>query len=101
MKIFVAGATGAIGARLVPILVGRGHEVVAMTRSRWGERALLEAGAAPVVADALDRTAVTQAVMRAEPDIVVHELTSLTRVTDMKHFDRTFELTNTTRTHTG
>ena len=80
MRVFVAGATGAIGTRLVPLLVDRGHEVVAMTRSRSKEDALREAGAQPVVADGLDRTAVVAAVSRAEPEVVVHEMTGLARL---------------------
>ena len=77
MKVFVAAASGAIGRRLVPLLVARGHEVVAMTRSEAHDRGLREAGAEPVVADGLDRASVVQAVMRAEPEVVVHEMTAL------------------------
>ena len=98
MKVFVAGATGAIGKRLVPLLVARGHEVVGMTRSSKNEGALRDAGAEPVVADGLDRAAVIQAVMGAEPEVLVHELTSLAGATNLRNFDREFALTNRLRT---
>jgi nucleoside-diphosphate-sugar epimerase len=98
MRIFLAGATGAVGQRLVPRLLEDGHEVVAMTRTAAKAGALREAGALPVVADALDRDAVMGAVLGAEPDVIVHQLTSLAGVTDMKHFDRVFALTNRLRT---
>ena len=98
MRVFVAGATGAIGKPLVPLLVARGHEVVAMTRSTKGERALREAGAAPMVADGLDRAAVIRAVMRAGPEILVHEMTSLAGATNLRNFDAEFALTNRLRT---
>ncbi|HEX6461312.1 MAG TPA: NAD(P)-dependent oxidoreductase [Thermoleophilaceae bacterium] len=98
MKVFVAGATGAIGKRLVPRLVAGGHEVVAMTRSPAKARDLLAAGAEPTVADGLDRVAVMQAVMRAEPEAVIHEMTSLSGVTSLRNFDRSFAMTNRLRT---
>lgn len=98
MKVFVAGATGAIGKRLVTQLVAGGYEVVAMTRSAEHVKALRAAGAEPVVADALDRDAVMQAVRRAEPEIVIHQLTALTGVKNYKNFDTEFALTNRLRT---
>jgi nucleoside-diphosphate-sugar epimerase len=97
MRVFVAGATGAIGRRLVPLLVDRGHEVVAMTRSRSKEGALREAGAEPVVADGLDRSAVVAAVSRAEPEVVVHEMTALAGMTNLRNFDAAFRVTNRLR----
>ena len=63
MKVFVAGATGAIGRRLVPLLVGDGHEVVASTRRRAGVPAAARSARRPVVADGLDRDAVFEAVV--------------------------------------
>jgi nucleoside-diphosphate-sugar epimerase len=97
MKVFVAGAAGAIGQQLVPQLIAAGCEVVGMTRSD-GKRAMLsELGATPVVADALDPDAVATAVAEAEPDVIVHELTSIGTF-DMRHFDRSFALTNRLRT---
>jgi 2-alkyl-3-oxoalkanoate reductase len=97
MKVFVAGATGALGMRLVPQLVARGHEVVGMTRSPAKQDALRAVGARPVVADALDADAVAQAVAEAEPDVIVHQLTAL-KTLDFRHIDRTFALTNRLRT---
>jgi 2-alkyl-3-oxoalkanoate reductase len=77
MKVFVAGATGALGRELVPQLVARGHEVVGMTRSASKQDLVRSLGARPVVADALDPDAVAQAVASAEPEVIVHELTAL------------------------
>ena len=77
MKVFVAGATGALGRVLVPQLVARGHEVVGMTRSASKQDLLRSLGARPVVADALDPDAVARAVASAEPEAIVHQLTAL------------------------
>jgi nucleoside-diphosphate-sugar epimerase len=98
MKIFVAGATGALGRRLVPMLVAGGHEVVGMTRTP-GKRGLLEdMGARAVVADALDGDAVGEAVSAAEPEVIVHQLTAIPTHVDFRHIDREFTLTNRLRT---
>ncbi|HEX8856212.1 MAG TPA: NAD(P)-dependent oxidoreductase [Thermoleophilaceae bacterium] len=97
MRVFVAGATGAIGKQLVPRLVAAGHEVHGMTRSESNQALLGELGAVPVVADALDPEQVAEAVGRARPDVIVHELTAIGAV-DMRHFDRDFALTNRLRT---
>jgi nucleoside-diphosphate-sugar epimerase len=97
MRVFVAGATGAIGRQLVPRLVANGHEVFGMTRAEPKRAILEEAGATPVVADALDPDQVADAVGRARPDVIVHELTAIGGV-DMRHFDRAFALTNRLRT---
>ena len=91
MKVFVAGATGALGRALVPQLVARGHEVVGMTRSASKQDLLRSLGARPVVADALDADAVTEAVASAEPEVIVHQLTALSgklAVRDMRHPER-------------
>ncbi len=98
MRVFVAGATGAIGRRLVPLLVERGHDVVAMTRRRDKVDALRAAGAVPVVADALDPASVRQALDDARPDVVVHELTALSTAGSLRRFDRHFAATNELRT---
>jgi 2-alkyl-3-oxoalkanoate reductase len=98
MRIFVAGASGAVGGRLVPMLVDGGHDVVAMTRSPKKSDALRAVGAEPVVADGLDRGAVMQAVMRAEPEAVIHQMTALTNATNIRKFDDEFALTNRLRT---
>jgi len=98
MRVFLAGATGAVGQRLVPMLLDDGHEVVAMTRTAAKADGLREAGALPVVADALDREAVMGAVAGAEPDVIVHQMTALTGALDLRRFDRTFATTNRLRT---
>jgi nucleoside-diphosphate-sugar epimerase len=77
MRVFVAGATGAIGKQLVPRLVAGGHEVHGMTRTESKQGMLRELGAVPVVADALDPDQVATAVGRVEPDVIVHQLTAL------------------------
>jgi 2-alkyl-3-oxoalkanoate reductase len=98
MKVFVAGASGAVGARLVPLLVASGYEVVAMGRSPVKADWLRSVGAEPVVADGLDRDAVVRAVRRAAPQVVVHHMTALTGVKSFKRFDDDFALTNRLRT---
>jgi nucleoside-diphosphate-sugar epimerase len=97
MRVFVAGATGAIGKQLVPRLVAAGHEVHGMTRTQTKQKMLHELGAVPVVADALDPDQVAEAVGRATPDVIVHELTAIGSL-NPRHFDRDFSLTNRLRT---
>jgi 2-alkyl-3-oxoalkanoate reductase len=84
MRVFVAGATGVIGRRLVPKLVAAGHEVTGMTRAEDKTAGLREAGARAVVADALDEAAVREAVGEAAPDAVIHQLTSLPHEPDFR-----------------
>jgi nucleoside-diphosphate-sugar epimerase len=98
MRIFVAGATGALGRRLVPTLVSAGHEVVGTTRSADKAATLAENGAEPVVLDALDRDAVVNAVTKAKPDVVVHELSDLARLGNPRKFAEDFAQTNRLRT---
>ena len=98
MKVFLAGATGAIGQQLVPQLVAAGHEVTGMTRSEEKADLIRSLGARPVVADALDREAVGRAISEAGPDAVVHELTAIPQQLDMRNPDRSFALTNRLRT---
>jgi nucleoside-diphosphate-sugar epimerase len=98
MRVFVAGATGAIGKQLVPRLIAAGHEVHGMTRSESKQAMLHELGAVPVVADALDPDQVAEAVGRARPDVIVHQLTAIPGAVDMRHFDRDFALTTRLRT---
>ncbi len=91
MKVFVAGATGALGRELVPQLVARGHEVVGMTRSASKQDLVRSLGARPVVADALGPDAVAQAVASAEPEVIVHQLTALSgpmSMRDARHPER-------------
>src|SRR5690242_20206647 len=80
MRIFLAGATGAIGRVLVPRLVRSGHEVTALTRAPAKEDALRAAGASPVVGDVLDAAATERLVRAAAPDVVIAELTDLPKV---------------------
>ena len=97
MRVFVAGATGAIGRQLVPRLVTAGHEVHAMTRSASNKAMLEQMGAVPVIADALDPHWVAEAVGTAGPDVIVHQLTAIGAV-DTRHMDRDFAATNRLRT---
>ena len=98
MRVFVVGASGAIGTRLVPQLVVRGHEVFGSSRSRGRAENLRALGAEPVVLDALDARAVHEAVAAARPDAIVHQATALADLSDFKHFDRSFAQTNRLRT---
>jgi nucleoside-diphosphate-sugar epimerase len=98
MKVFVAGATGALGKQLIPRLVANGHEVVGMTRSEARSDLVQSLGAVPAVADALDPEAVGRAVSEAEPEAIVHQLTALSGSIDLRHLDRDFALTNRLRT---
>jgi nucleoside-diphosphate-sugar epimerase len=98
MRVFVAGATGAIGRHLVPQLLANGHDVVAMTRSPGKTDALRAAGAYPVVVDGLDRDAVLAAVTGAEPEVVVHQMTAITDFGNPRRIDAEFAPTNELRT---
>lgn len=98
MKIFLAGATGALGRQLLPLLVQRGHDVTGMTRTEAKQQLVQELGGRPVVADALDPESVADAVARAEPDVIVHQLTAIPYALDMRHFARDFAQTNRLRT---
>jgi 2-alkyl-3-oxoalkanoate reductase len=99
MKIFVAGASGAIGKHLVPLLVGSGHEVVAGTRSERKAADLRALGAQAVVVDVLDAEAVGRVVSEAAPDVVVHQATALADAgTNLRKFDKAFAQTNRLRT---
>ena len=97
MRVFVAGATGAMGTQLVPRLVAAGHEVHGMTRRASKQAMLCDLGAVPVVADALDPGQVAEAVARAKPEVIVDQLTAIGAL-DTRHFDRDFALTNRLRT---
>jgi nucleoside-diphosphate-sugar epimerase len=98
MRIFVAGAAGALGKQLIPRLVEDGHEVTGMTRSESKSPMVQELGATPVVADGLNPEQVANAVAESNPEVIVHELTALSGDPDMRHWDRYFELTNRLRT---
>jgi nucleoside-diphosphate-sugar epimerase len=98
MRIFVAGATGAVGTCLVPRLVRAGHAVTALTRTPAKAGFLQELGAEPAVADALDAKSIHAAIEAARPDVIVHELTDLKGGADLRRFDRTFATSNLLRT---
>ncbi len=98
MRVFVAGASGAIGTRLVPQLVERGHEVVGTHHSPGNAERVRALGATPVTLDLLDARAVRHAVLEAQPDAIIHQATALTGLKDIKHFDRSFAATNRLRT---
>jgi nucleoside-diphosphate-sugar epimerase len=93
----VAGASGAIGSRLVPQLIERGHEVIGTSRSESKTNRLREQGALGIVLDVLDPEAVREAVLEAKPDAIVHQATALAGLSDFKDFDRTFAVTNRLR----
>jgi nucleoside-diphosphate-sugar epimerase len=98
MRVFVVGASGAIGTRLVPRLIDRGHDVVGTSRSPEKTEHVRSLGAEPVVLDLLDPRAVLEAVREAKPDAIVHEATALADARFSRKFDRTFEQTNRLRT---
>ena len=98
MRIFVAGASGAIGTRLVSQLIARGHEVIGTFQSPGHAERVRALGAEPIRLDLLDAGAVRKAVLDAKPEAIVHEATALTNLRDFKHFDRSFAQTNRLRT---
>jgi 2-alkyl-3-oxoalkanoate reductase len=98
MRLFVAGATGALGKQLVPLLVSEGHDVVGMTRSPEKAHSLRDLGAEAAVADGLDAAAVRDAVVKAEPEVVIHEMTALAGAKSFRKFDDEFALANRLRT---
>jgi nucleoside-diphosphate-sugar epimerase len=97
MKVFVAGASGAIGNRLVPQLIARGHDVVGTFRSPASAERVRALGAQPVALDLLDPRAVRKAVLESTPDAIVHEATALTDVRFTRNLDRSFAETNRLR----
>jgi nucleoside-diphosphate-sugar epimerase len=101
MRVFVAGGSGVLGRRLVPQLVARGHQVTATTTSGAKLALLAELGADGVVMDGLDAASVGEAVARARPDVIVHQMTAIgvghAGKADMKHMDRWFAGTNRLR----
>ena len=98
MRVFVAGASGAIGTRLVPQLVEQGHEVIGTSRSAEKAEHIRALGAKPLALDLLDRAVVRRAVLEAAPDAIVHQATALAELRFSRNFDRTFAQTNRLRT---
>jgi 2-alkyl-3-oxoalkanoate reductase len=98
MRVFVAGASGALGRRLVPQLVGAGHDVIGTHTSPAGAELLGTLGAKPVRLDLLDARAVRKAVLEHEPEAIVHEATALANATWGRSFDKVFATTNELRT---
>src|SRR5262245_12281646 len=97
MRVFVAGASGAIGSRLVPQLVERGHEVIGTHHSPGNADRVWAMGATPVTLDLLDPQAVGRAVLDAQPDASIHQATALAGLKNLRNFDRTFAQTNRLR----
>jgi nucleoside-diphosphate-sugar epimerase len=98
MKILVAGASGAMGRALIPLLVRAGHDVVGMVQRPRSAEVVHSLGAEPRTADALDATAVLSCLREVRPQMVIHQLTAIPAALDMRHFDRDFALTNLLRT---
>jgi nucleoside-diphosphate-sugar epimerase len=97
MRVFVAGATGAIGRSLVPKLLSAGHAVIGLTRTPQKAETLKSLGAEPVVGDGLDAKTMKTLVVDKQPDVVVHEMTDLNGLSDLRKFDRTFAVSNQLR----
>lgn len=99
MRIFVAGASGAMGRRLLPMLVEAGHTVIGSTRGEGGRAAITDSGAEAVLMDGLDPASVTAALTASAPEVVIHQMTALTDAgSNLKTFDEDFAATNTLRT---
>jgi nucleoside-diphosphate-sugar epimerase len=97
MRVLLAGATGAIGRPLLPMLIDAGHEVVGTTRTADHLDAIARTGAEPVLMDGLDAAAVMRVVLDAKPDAVIHQLSALKDIHSLKKFDREFAVTNRLR----
>jgi 2-alkyl-3-oxoalkanoate reductase len=98
MRVFVAGAAGAIGQHLIPALIAEGHEVTGTSRSQASAERIRRQGATAVIVDGLDRQGLADAVVAAAPEVIIHEMTALTSVTNYRKFDREFAVTNELRT---
>jgi nucleoside-diphosphate-sugar epimerase len=98
MRVFVAGASGAIGTRLVPQLVHQGHEVIGTYRSSGNAERLRDLGAEAIALDLLDASAVRKAVLETKPEAIVHQATALADVRFSRNLDRSFAPTNRLRT---
>lgn len=98
MRVFLAGATGALGSRLVTPLIERGHEVIGTFHTPGKDANLVRLGAQPVRLDLLDTIAVRDAVIAAAPDAIIHQVTALSGAGFARNLDRTFAPTNQLRT---
>src|SRR5919197_2671679 len=98
MRVFVAGASGAIGSRLVPQLIDAGHEVIGTHSSPSSGERVRALGAQPVALDLLDAAAVRKAVLETAPDAIVHQATALANARFSRNLDRAFAQTNRLRT---
>ncbi len=98
MRVLLAGATGALGRALTPMLIEAGHHVIGTTRTPGSFATLANAGAEPVLLDGLDAESVRKAVTTTEPDVVIHQLTALKNLSNLKKFDEEFAETNRLRT---
>ena len=98
MRVLVAGASGAIGTRLVPQLIDRGHEVIGTSTSPKSAERVRRLGAKPILLDLLDPQAVRKSVLGAAPDAIVHEATALADARFTRNLDRQFVATNRLRT---
>jgi nucleoside-diphosphate-sugar epimerase len=98
MRVLIAGATGAVGTRLVPLLIAADHEVIGITRTPGKAESLRRAGASPIVVDALRPALLRRAVLAAHAQVVIHEMTALSNVSDLRRFDNNFAATNRLRT---
>jgi nucleoside-diphosphate-sugar epimerase len=98
MRVFVAGASGALGSRLVPQLIQVGHDVIGTHHSPASAELLRTLGAKPVMLDLLDAGAVREAVLQSAPEAIVHQATALADATWGRNFDNVFARTNQLRT---
>src|SRR5215212_7880689 len=98
MRVFLTGASGAIGTRLIPQLIDRGHEVIGTSTSPQSAERVRRLGAKPVTLDLLDPGAVRKSVLGAAPDAIVHEATALANVRFTRNLDKSFVATNRLRT---
>jgi nucleoside-diphosphate-sugar epimerase len=98
MRVFVAGASGALGSRLVPQLIDAGHEVIGTFHSPTSAELVRTLGARPLMLDLLDGQAVRKAVLESEPEAIVHQATALANLKLSRKFDKVFAKTNQLRT---